>query len=105
MTKPIALITGVGPVTGTALSRRLSAGGYRVAMLSRNAERLKSLEWGIHDSHAFVCDVADETQIDTALDAVHKSLGTPDVFIHNAVGGAFGNFMEIDPSILNRNSR
>jgi NADP-dependent 3-hydroxy acid dehydrogenase YdfG len=44
MTKPIALITGVGPGTGSALSRRLSAGDYRVAMLSRNAERLQSLE-------------------------------------------------------------
>ena len=25
------------------------------------------------------------------------------MLIHNAVGGAFGNFMEIDPQVLNRN--
>src|ERR1700730_16227945 len=30
-------------------------------------------------------------------------LGTPRVLINNAVGGAFGNFMEIDPEVLNRN--
>ena len=37
------LITGVGPGTGTALARRFAAGGYRVAMLARDEERLKSL--------------------------------------------------------------
>jgi short-subunit dehydrogenase len=27
----------------------------------------------------------------------------PEVLIHNAVGGAFGTFLEIDPQVLNRN--
>jgi len=25
------------------------------------------------------------------------------VLVHNAVGGAFGNFMQIDPKVLNQN--
>lgn len=37
------------------------------------------------------------------LDAVSAEHGTPKVFVHNAVGGAFGNFLEIDPAVLNRN--
>jgi short-subunit dehydrogenase len=34
---------------------------------------------------------------------VRRELGTPKVLIHNAVGGAFGNFMEIAPNVLDRN--
>ena len=39
----VCLITGVGPGTGSALVRRFIEGGYRVAMLARNEERLKTL--------------------------------------------------------------
>jgi hypothetical protein len=27
----------------------------------------------------------------------------PTTLVHNAVGGAFGSFLEIDPAVLNRN--
>ena len=37
------------------------------------------------------------------LAAIHAELGSPVVLIHNAVGGAVGNFLEIDPQILNCN--
>lgn len=33
--KPLAVVTGVGPGTGSALVRRFCQGGYRVAMLAR----------------------------------------------------------------------
>ena len=41
--KKIAVITGVGSSVGTggALARRFTEGGYTVAMLARNADRLK----------------------------------------------------------------
>jgi len=103
MSKPVALITGVGPGTGAALSRRFSKGGYRVAMLARDEARLKLLESEIEDSKAFVCDVTDVAQIDATLAAVRQSFGNPSVFIHNAVGGTFGNFLDIDPAELERN--
>ena len=32
-----------------------------------------------------------------------KELGNPSVVIHNAVGGAFGNFLEVDLSVLEHN--
>lgn len=103
MSKPVALITGVGPGTGAALSRRFSKGGYRVAMLARDEARLTLLESEIEDSKAFVCDVTDVAQIDATLAAVRQSFGDPSVFIHNAVGGTFGNFLDIDPAELERN--
>jgi NAD(P)-dependent dehydrogenase (short-subunit alcohol dehydrogenase family) len=100
---PMAVVTGVGPGTGAALVRRFSNGGYRVAMLARNRDRLDKLEREVANAHAYVCDVTDEAQLDSTIEAIRADLGTPKVLIHNAVGGAFGNFMEIDPAVLNRN--
>jgi NAD(P)-dependent dehydrogenase (short-subunit alcohol dehydrogenase family) len=100
---PVALITGVGPGTGAAVARRFSRGGYAVAMLARNRERLATLRREIANTNAYACDVTDQAQVDAAIEAIRTDLGAPKVLIHNAVGGAFGNFMEIDPEVLNRN--
>jgi NAD(P)-dependent dehydrogenase (short-subunit alcohol dehydrogenase family) len=37
------------------------------------------------------------------LTEIRTKLGTPTVVVHNAVGGAFGSFREIDPAVLERN--
>jgi NAD(P)-dependent dehydrogenase (short-subunit alcohol dehydrogenase family) len=103
MAEPVCVVSGVGPGTGTALVRRFAAGGYRVAMLARNAQRLADLEASIPSGKAFPCDVSEPAQVDAALAAVEAQLGTPEILVHNAVGGAFGSFLEIDPSVLNRN--
>jgi NADP-dependent 3-hydroxy acid dehydrogenase YdfG len=43
MAEPVCVVSGVSPGTGTALVRRFAAGGYRIAMLARTAERLAEL--------------------------------------------------------------
>ena len=103
MTKPVCVISGVGPGTGSALVRRFVAGGYSVAMLARNAGRLDALAQELPDAHAFACDVSDPGRVDAAISAIETKLGAADVLVHNAVGGAFGSFLEIDPGVLNRN--
>jgi NAD(P)-dependent dehydrogenase (short-subunit alcohol dehydrogenase family) len=97
--KPLALVTGVGPGTGAAVARRFAEGGYRVAMLARDAGRLAALESEIADSIAVPCDVSDPA----ALAAAVQRVGAPNVVVHNAVGGAFGTFAEIEPEVLERN--
>lgn len=97
--KPLALVTGVGPGTGTATVRRFVEGGYRVAMLARDAVRLTALEDEIAGTVAVPCDVADPEALASAIDRV----GSPKVVVHNAVGGAFGTFDQIDADILVRN--
>jgi short-subunit dehydrogenase len=72
-------------------------------MLARNRERLASLESAVQHVKAYACDVTDEAALDTSLEAVRHDLGTPSVLVHNAVGGAFGTFQEIDPKVLNAN--
>jgi short-subunit dehydrogenase len=102
-TAPVVVVTGVGPGTGSAIVRRFSSGGYKVAMLARTRERLAALERELANAKGYPCDVTDETQLDATIEAVRRDLGPPKVLIHNAVGGAFGNFLEIDPQVLNRN--
>lgn len=99
VTKPLALVTGVGPGTGASIARRFAAGGYRVAMLARDTDRLAALEAEIADSIGIACDVSDPE----ALARVVAQVGDPKVVVHNAVGGAFGTFDKIEPETLQRN--
>jgi NAD(P)-dependent dehydrogenase (short-subunit alcohol dehydrogenase family) len=100
---PVAVVTGVGPGTGAAIVRRFARDGYAVAMLARNRERLAQLEGELPNARAYPCDVTDEAQLDATIGAIRSAMGTPKILIHNAVGGAFGNFLEIDPKVLNQN--
>ena len=110
--QPLALITGVGPGTGAATARRFAAGGYRIAMLARGADRLKALETELPGSRGYVCDVANEDAIDETIKAIRSEMGEPDVLIHNAVGGVsgseviegvLGSFLDIAPAALEYN--
>src|SRR6201997_4370836 len=101
--KPLAIITGVGPGTGAAMARRFHDGGYRVAMIARNAVRLEEIEKQLPDSFAGPGDVAHTESLLAALDGIAERAGAPRVVIHNAVGGAFGSFLDIKPDILERN--
>ena len=102
MSQEVCLITGVGPGTGAALARRF-AEGYRVAMIARNEERLAALESEIEDAVAFPCDVSDTPGLGATYEKIVAEMGAPNVVIHNAVGGAFGDFLSIDPAVLQRN--
>jgi NAD(P)-dependent dehydrogenase (short-subunit alcohol dehydrogenase family) len=103
--KPIAIVTGVGPGTGSAIVRRFSGGGFRVIALARSPDRIRALEKELPDTHAVICDVSDQSQVADAVANVRKSYGSPHVLIHNAVGGGWGTFLEIDPAMLERNFR
>src|SRR5260370_39326334 len=75
--RPLALVTGLGPGTGAALAHRFSAGGYDVAMLARNADRLATLEQEITNAKAYACEVTDEAQLDAVIAAVKADVGAP----------------------------
>jgi NAD(P)-dependent dehydrogenase (short-subunit alcohol dehydrogenase family) len=72
-------------------------------MLARDADRLRSLEAEIEGTSAYPCDVSDATALRATFEKVQTDLGAPSVVLHNAVGGAFGDFLSIDPAVLERN--
>ena len=100
--KPVCLITGVGPGTGRALAQRFSA-QYEVAMLARNGARISNLAQEVEFTHAYACDVSVPEQLSTTIHQVIEDLGHPEVVIHNAVGGAFGEYLDIERETLQKN--
>ncbi len=105
MTNPVCLITGVGDGTGAALARRFAKGGYQVAMLARNRDRLERLEKDIADAKAYVCDMTDLEALLATVESVRAEMGVPSVLVHNAVSATFKTFLEADPEDLEWNFR
>jgi len=102
---PVCVITGVGDTTGAALARRFADGGYRVAMIARNQERLMTLEHEIPGTQAFVCDIGDLETLTETIANIRSSMGMPEVLVHNAVAHTFDTFLDADPADLERNFR
>ena len=103
MSKKVALVTGVGPGTGSSIARRFSDGGYKVAMIARDKERLKSLEDELEDSKGYSCELRNQEYLNSTVDNIIKDFGYPDIFIHNAVRGTRGNFLEFTSEELQSN--
>lgn len=101
--KPLAIVTGVGPGTGSAVARRFAEGGYRVALLARTAERLQALAGELPDAVAVPCDVSDAAGLQATVADLIARFGAPKAVVHNAVGGAFGTFRDVTAETLEQN--
>ena len=80
--KPIAIVTGVGPGTGSAIVRRFAAGGFRVIALARSPDRIRGLEQELPDTHAVICDVSSESQVADAVCDVTIDNGARNLIIN-----------------------
>lgn len=96
------VITGVGPGTGTALVRRF-AEQYEVAMIARSEDRLSALAESVPGTHAYPVDVTDTEALAGVASEIRTRLGSPSVVIHNAVGGAFAEVLDVDAAVLQKN--
>lgn len=101
--RPLAIVTGVGPGTGWSIARRFANGGFRVAMLARDTERLNDFAQQLPHSVARTVDVSDAAALNGVLAGLQEEFGAPKVVVHNAVGGAFGDFLTVEPEVLERN--
>ncbi|MDP6951413.1 MAG: SDR family NAD(P)-dependent oxidoreductase [Alphaproteobacteria bacterium] len=107
MSKPVCLVTGVGHEDGTGgqTVKRFSEGGYRVAMLARNAENLEALAGKYEGAEAYACDVADLDALIRTVSRVKAEMGAPKIVIHNALRSTRGGILEMDPDDLEKNFR
>lgn len=103
MPEKTVLITGVGPGTGSSLARCFHKEGYKVAMIARNRERLDHLENELENSKGFICDVRNLESIENTVNEVVDDFGHPDTFIHNAVRGTRGSFLDFTVGDLQSN--
>jgi NAD(P)-dependent dehydrogenase (short-subunit alcohol dehydrogenase family) len=98
--KPVAVVTGVGPGLGSALVRRF-AREYDVAMVARSGDYLKSLaaETEASGGHALAvpADVGNRSQLETAFKQIRDHVGDPEVLLYNAGSGTWGTVLEVSP--------
>jgi len=88
--KPLCVIAGFGPGNGLALCHRFLRGGYRVAIIARDEERLARHAAGNPDILPFVCDLADPDAVAMTFETIVDGPGVPAVLIYNAGSGLFG---------------
>lgn len=98
-----ALITGGGKGLGRALAITLAQEGVNVGLVSRSESDLLKVadELKQYNITAAIAtgDVSDMESIDSAVQQIKSELGPIDILINNAGIGAFGSFLELEPSL------
>ncbi|KQV94782.1 SDR family NAD(P)-dependent oxidoreductase [Pelomonas sp. Root1237] len=78
--KKHAVVTGGGSGIGAAVAKRLLADGFRVTLMGRSEDRLRSSQAALGDVAIQICDVGNEDSVTDAFAAV----GEVDILVNNA---------------------
>lgn len=85
------LLVGAGPGLGLAVARRFAAGGYRVTLVARSADRLGELARNLADTDAEIntveADAGSPEDLRAGIAELYRDEGAPGVVIYNAVLG------------------
>jgi NADP-dependent 3-hydroxy acid dehydrogenase YdfG len=91
----VALVTGASGGIGAAVSRKLHDSGASVGLLSR-----KGGDLGLERGFGVTCDVSDRGAVAEATEAIVVRFKRLDIVIANAGIGAYGNFLDLDPDLV-----
>jgi 3-oxoacyl-[acyl-carrier protein] reductase len=91
----VALVTGASGGIGAAVSRKLHDSGASVGLLSRQGGDL-----GLERGFGVTCDVSDRGAVAEATEAIVVRFKRLDIVIANAGIGAYGNFLDLDPDLI-----
>jgi NAD(P)-dependent dehydrogenase (short-subunit alcohol dehydrogenase family) len=93
------LIVGVGPGFSASLARRFAAAGIKLALASRNPDKLANLA---KETKASVhgCDVADADSVARLFASVEASQPSPDLVVFNPSARVRGPIAELDPAAV-----
>ncbi len=104
--KPVAVVTGAGAGAGRAIAARFGREGWRVALLSRDPDRLEAAREEIERSGGealpIPTDVADGAAVLAARDKVVETWGTVDVWVNCAMATLVAPIHELDPKDFQR---
>lgn len=91
-----ALIVGTGAGLSASLARLFHREGMRVALASRNTDKLAALcaETG---ARAYACDAAKPDAVAQLFASVTAEIGVPDLVVYNPSARARGPIAELDP--------
>lgn len=104
MSRPTALIVGVGPGLGLALARLFASNGYAVVAAARHATALAGLggDGGGAVVLPFDCDATSPEEVERLFDRVAGMAGPLEVAIYNAGAFARAPVVDIDPADFER---
>lgn len=92
LTGQVAVVTGANGVLISEMAKALAAHGCKVALLSRNAEKLKNLEASINDAGgdaiAIAGDVTSLESLQAAAAVVKEKYGKIDLLVNGAGGNS-----------------
>ena len=91
----VALVTGASSGIGASTCVRLVAAGAKVAMASRRGH-----DMGIQGALAQPCDVRDAAHVEAIVAATVERFGRLDIVVVNAGVGAYGDFLDLDPALV-----
>jgi 3-oxoacyl-[acyl-carrier protein] reductase len=91
----VALVTGASGGIGAAVAHKLHEAGASVGLLSRGGDDL-----GLERGFGVVCDVRDREAVAEATEAIVVRFKRLDIVVANAGVGAYGNFLDLDPEML-----
>ncbi len=87
MENKLALIIGVGPGLGLALSKKFFSEGLDVAMVARDKHKLETfaakLKNGFGTVRSYSADVGDKESLESTIESIVASQGVPEVLIYN----------------------
>ncbi len=92
-----AIVTGAARGIGLAITHKLLAADYRVAMLDIDWDTLQSSRKLFNTEQSILalhCDVSDQSMVQASVNAVIKQFGCIDVLINNAGIATFKPFMQ-----------
>lgn len=94
MSKPRALIVGVGDGVSASIARALKAKGYKIILAARNIEKIASLveETG---AEAHACDIVKTDDVRALFDTINRRL---EVVVSNPSRRVRGAISDIDPA-------
>lgn len=80
----VAVVTGAAEGIGRHVAARLAAEGAKVALLDRDAARLKASATGIPDASSHVVDICDDAAVCAAFNAIMAEQGRIDIAVNCA---------------------
>src|SRR5918911_2365173 len=86
--RKVAVVLGVGPGLGAAVSHRFAREGFAIGLMARNKNKLVKIQKEIESAGGIALsvstDATDAKSVKSAFNEVHEKLGNVEVFVYNA---------------------